>query len=333
LRVDQYNSHTLISLLSLSRVIHALSLPEKKRPKFIGYRDSKLTRILQPSLSGEACTAILCCASASRASLEETKSTLKFASSAKMIEVKPTVNEVVDQEALIRALQRELAETKLALSKLQAQVGSKTTSVTEDSSWGGGMLAFGLLQSPDSEPSTPPSSPPEQNESVNESTDASSEAVMGEDVGDPDELLLNPDRLERFKNSDGPPVSEVFVMLDSPLAEGANPRERLEDAEQRAKFLENKLEATDNLVETLFQNLKKANQCNKELHLCNIQLQERIAFLEQSHDAVNEDKETLIQQHLLLKHAVYAGLILFLCGQTEFFMAVVLFLWLSLEVT
>jgi hypothetical protein len=107
------------SLLSLSRVIHALSLPAKKRPKHISYRDAKLTRILQPHLSGNACMAILCCVSASSLHVEETRSTLKFAASAKLIEMKPTVNEVVDHRALLKKLQIELVETKEALRKLQ----------------------------------------------------------------------------------------------------------------------------------------------------------------------------------------------------------------------
>ncbi|KAL7560662.1 hypothetical protein ACA910_001344 [Epithemia clementina (nom. ined.)] len=83
------------SLLSLSRVIYALSLPESKRPAHIGFRDSKLTRILQPSLSGNAAMAILCCASLAKADVSETKSTLKFATSAKRIPLKPVVNEVL----------------------------------------------------------------------------------------------------------------------------------------------------------------------------------------------------------------------------------------------
>jgi centromeric protein E len=45
------------SLLSLSRVIHALS----ERGAHVSFRDSKLTRLLQPSLSGNAKMAVVCC--------------------------------------------------------------------------------------------------------------------------------------------------------------------------------------------------------------------------------------------------------------------------------
>ena len=47
------------SLLSLSLVINKLS-EDPEQQKFINYRDSKLTRILQPSLGGNALTAIIC---------------------------------------------------------------------------------------------------------------------------------------------------------------------------------------------------------------------------------------------------------------------------------
>ena len=58
------------SLLSLSRVIHALSQPGAH----VGFRDSKLTRLLQPSLSGEAKMSVICCITPAERFLEETRS-------------------------------------------------------------------------------------------------------------------------------------------------------------------------------------------------------------------------------------------------------------------
>lgn len=108
------------SLLALTRVIQSLGLPDKKRPKHISYRDSKLTRILKPSLQGEACMAILCCASPAKTDLEETRSTLKFASSAKLIKINPSVNEVAPSTPDGK-LQMELATVKKELSALQVK--------------------------------------------------------------------------------------------------------------------------------------------------------------------------------------------------------------------
>lgn len=62
------------SLLSLSCVIHKLSANESAAG-FINYRDSKLTRLLQASLGGNAMTAIIC--NITLAANEETCSTLK----------------------------------------------------------------------------------------------------------------------------------------------------------------------------------------------------------------------------------------------------------------
>lgn len=103
------------SLLSLSNVINALSQPDKKRPKHINFRDSKLTRILQPHLSGNAEMAIICCACPTKAFIEETRSTLKFGARAKLVTVAPKVNELNDDSALIKKLQAELELAKQQL--------------------------------------------------------------------------------------------------------------------------------------------------------------------------------------------------------------------------
>jgi hypothetical protein len=95
--------------LTLSRVIVALGSPNQAH---INFRDSKLTRILQPSLSGNANMAVICCATPSELYLEETRSTLQFASRAKLVKTNAQVNEVLDDRSIIRKLQRELAEAK-----------------------------------------------------------------------------------------------------------------------------------------------------------------------------------------------------------------------------
>jgi len=97
------------SLLTLSRVIAALGQPNNTH---VNFRDSKLTRILQPSLSGNARMAVICCATPSELYLEETRSTLQFASRAKLVKTNAQINEVLDDRALIKKLQKELAEAR-----------------------------------------------------------------------------------------------------------------------------------------------------------------------------------------------------------------------------
>ena len=65
------------SLLALSRVIQTLS---QGGSAHVSYRVSKLTLILQPSLSGNAGMAVICCAAAGQGYLQETRSTLQFTS-------------------------------------------------------------------------------------------------------------------------------------------------------------------------------------------------------------------------------------------------------------
>ena len=87
------------SLLSFGNIVQALA--EKK--KFIPYRDSKLTRILEDSVGGNCKTSLLVCCSPSAESSDETVSTLEFASRAARIEITAMINEgvvVVDAASL-----------------------------------------------------------------------------------------------------------------------------------------------------------------------------------------------------------------------------------------
>uniref|UniRef100_A0A0D9W7N1 Kinesin motor domain-containing protein n=1 Tax=Leersia perrieri TaxID=77586 RepID=A0A0D9W7N1_9ORYZ len=98
--------HINRSLLTLGTVIRKLS---KVRNGHIPYRDSKLTRILQPSLGGNARTAIICTMSPARSHMEQSRNTLLFASCAKEVVTNAQVNVVMSDKALVKQLQKELA--------------------------------------------------------------------------------------------------------------------------------------------------------------------------------------------------------------------------------
>ncbi|KIH52164.1 kinesin motor domain protein [Ancylostoma duodenale] len=102
------------SLLALSKVVSSLA----DNQKFIPYRDSKLTRILKPSLGGNSKTAIICCVAPF--SVAETSSTLKFAKLAKKIVTRPVVNEVSDDGVLAKCL-REIESLKQELEKTKKE--------------------------------------------------------------------------------------------------------------------------------------------------------------------------------------------------------------------
>jgi len=104
------------SLLTLGTVIHKLS---EGRAAHVPFRDSKLTRLLQPSLSGSgAKVAIVCTVTPTSAQAEETHNTLKFATRAKKIEIKAERNEIMDSRSLIRRYQLEIADLKRQLEVL-----------------------------------------------------------------------------------------------------------------------------------------------------------------------------------------------------------------------
>ena len=89
---------TINNLLTLSRVIAALGPPSNSH---INFRDSKLTCILQPALSGNARMTIICCTTPSELYLEETRSTLQFASRATLVKTRTQINEFLDDRSLI----------------------------------------------------------------------------------------------------------------------------------------------------------------------------------------------------------------------------------------
>ncbi|XP_024014128.1 kinesin-like protein KIN-7E isoform X3 [Eutrema salsugineum] len=104
--------HINRSLLTLGTVIRKLS---KGRQGHINYRDSKLTRILQPCLGGNARTAIVCTLSPARSHVEQTRNTLLFACCAKEVTTKAQINVVMSDKALVKQLQRELARLESEL--------------------------------------------------------------------------------------------------------------------------------------------------------------------------------------------------------------------------
>ncbi|RKP07732.1 kinesin motor domain-containing protein [Thamnocephalis sphaerospora] len=103
------------SLLTLGRVINALV---DKSPH-IPYRESKLTRLLQDSLGGRTKTCIIATVSPAKGSVEETLSTLDYASRAKNIRNKPEVNQrmtkamlIKEYEVIIKQLKEDLQLTR-----------------------------------------------------------------------------------------------------------------------------------------------------------------------------------------------------------------------------
>ncbi len=113
-----------LSLTALGNVISALS---EGNAKHIPYRDSKLTRLLQNSLGGNAKTMMIAAISPADYNYEETMSTLRYANRAKNIKNKPKINEdpkdavIREYKDEIEKLRRMLMERDLAASNSQQE--------------------------------------------------------------------------------------------------------------------------------------------------------------------------------------------------------------------
>ncbi|KAG2433246.1 hypothetical protein HXX76_008315 [Chlamydomonas incerta] len=114
-------SNINVSLLTLGKVIRALGAAASKRGgggEHVPYRESNLTRILQPSLAGNSRMAIVCNLSPASGSVDNSRAALHFANHAKNVTMRPVVNEVRDEQALIHKMEVEIAELRRKLARM-----------------------------------------------------------------------------------------------------------------------------------------------------------------------------------------------------------------------
>ncbi|EEE69723.1 hypothetical protein OsJ_29398 [Oryza sativa Japonica Group] len=108
-------SHINKSLMTLGTVIKKLSEGIEGQGGHVPYRDSKLTRILQPALGGNANTAIICNITLAQVHADETKSSLQFASRALRVTNCACVNEILTDAALLKRQRKEIEELRAKL--------------------------------------------------------------------------------------------------------------------------------------------------------------------------------------------------------------------------
>ncbi|CED82919.1 Kinesin-like protein [Phaffia rhodozyma] len=120
------------SLLTLANVIEKLTEP---KPGFIAYRESKLTRLLQNSLSGHAKIAVVCTISLDEIHAYESLATLKFARRVSKVVTKAERGTIVGDNALIQVYLQEIADlkTKLAASMQASAKRIRSSDLSDDS--------------------------------------------------------------------------------------------------------------------------------------------------------------------------------------------------------
>ncbi|KAH8061497.1 hypothetical protein JL722_4125 [Aureococcus anophagefferens] len=126
------------SLSALGQVINALTDDKKAHAP---YRDSKLTRMLQDSLGGNAKTALIVACSASTENSFETLSTLRFGQRAKAVKNKPKVNErksVEELTALLHKAEAAIDMQSTYIAALELQVGDGRRGAAAPAGAGGG---------------------------------------------------------------------------------------------------------------------------------------------------------------------------------------------------
>ncbi|QID83276.1 Kinesin- motor protein [Saccharomyces pastorianus] len=107
------------SLLTLGRVINALV----DHSNHIPYRESKLTRLLQDSLGGMTKTCIIATVSPAKISMEETASTLEYATRAKSIKNSPQVNQSLSKDTCLKDYIQEIEKLRNDLKNSRNKQG------------------------------------------------------------------------------------------------------------------------------------------------------------------------------------------------------------------
>ncbi|KAG0694330.1 kinesin [Suillus ampliporus] len=123
-------------LLALGNVISALGDPSRAKShtnSHVPYRDSKLTRLLQDSLGGNAHTLMIACVSPTEWNVNETVNTLKYANRARNIKNRAVVNEKEDGWDDIEWLQGTITRLRKEVKQLKE---------------GGPLVASGSVDSP-----------------------------------------------------------------------------------------------------------------------------------------------------------------------------------------
>ncbi|GJJ78918.1 hypothetical protein EMPS_11277 [Entomortierella parvispora] len=147
-------------LHALGNVISALGDPSKKA-SHVPYRDSKLTRLLQDSLGGNALALMIACVSPSELNLGETLNTLKYANRARNIKNTSSLNQETNMdnpEYLRSIIQKLKLEIKVLKEKSAAAAAAAVAAGVEAAAGSPTPSKSGLLDS--DRGLTPSPSPP-----------------------------------------------------------------------------------------------------------------------------------------------------------------------------
>ncbi|KAI1337632.1 kinesin-domain-containing protein [Xylariaceae sp. FL0016] len=121
-------------LAALGKVISQLS--SRQSGSHVSYRDSKLTRLLQDSLGGNAITYMIACVTPAEFHLSETLNTVQYAQRARAIQSKPRIQQVEegDKQAIIERLKAEVAFLREQIRNAEHGGGERRNAVASERS-------------------------------------------------------------------------------------------------------------------------------------------------------------------------------------------------------
>lgn len=123
------------SLSALGKVVLALA-SDPRTVRYIPYRDSKLTRILQSSLGGNSYTTLLTTIDPSSDNYDESLNSLAFADRCRNVQNRPTVNYVdsgqTSSEKRVKRLVQEIAQLKQQLELSRVSFEQKVNYMAEE---------------------------------------------------------------------------------------------------------------------------------------------------------------------------------------------------------
>ncbi|CAE6469412.1 unnamed protein product [Rhizoctonia solani] len=114
------------SLLTLGSVIGTLAENSARgKHDHVPFRNSKLTRLLQPSLSGDARISVICTLNPHPSAIGESTSTLQFAARVKKVSLHATKKEVVNTDALLEKYRKEIEDLKRRLGEREKEAPAR----------------------------------------------------------------------------------------------------------------------------------------------------------------------------------------------------------------
>jgi len=117
------------SLLALGHVIAKIAEGDSGH---IPFRDSKLTRLLQPCLNGTALISVCCNFSPGSGNIEETISTMKFGTRAKTIKSTATANEKRMEQSMIETYKKEISRLRNMLVNGDSDTGGASATAMQE---------------------------------------------------------------------------------------------------------------------------------------------------------------------------------------------------------